>query len=320
MFRRLCHAMSLVLTAIVLASAVAADDPKPTDKVRVLILDGHSNIWHNWRANTALFKQQLEICGRFAVSVSSHLKPGDKPGFVNDTVPFPPDLSKYDVVLNNYDDDTLPFYSRDPWPWPAEFRKALDERLKDGKIGLVIVHAANNAATTWNEYNQMIGMGWRKKEFGERLALDADGKPIRIVKGEGLDSRHGTVHSYRIAVRDADHPITKDMPREWLHAPDELYHALRGPIANVHLLATAFSDKAQQGTGEHEPIIWTVAYGKGRVFHTPMGHDQTAQRCVGFLTTLRRGTEWAATGQVTLPIPADFPTGDKTSSISMSKE
>jgi hypothetical protein len=29
---------------------------------------------------------------------------------------------------------------------------------------------------------------------------------------------------------------------------------------------------------------------------------------VGFITTLLRGTEWAATGRVTLPIPTDFPT------------
>ena len=54
-------------------------------------------------------------------------------------------------------------------------------------------------------------------------------------------------------------------------------------------------------------MIWTVSYGKGRVFHTPMGHDVNAMRCVGFATTLLRGTEWAATGKVTLPIPENFP-------------
>jgi uncharacterized protein len=46
-----------------------------------------------------------------------------------------------------------------------------------------------------------------------------------------------------------------------------------------------------------------------------MGHDLSGMRCIGFITTLRRGTEWAATGKVTLPIPQDFPTADKTSSI-----
>jgi type 1 glutamine amidotransferase len=105
------------------------------------------------------------------------------------------------------------------------------------------------------------------------------------------------------------------MRGEWMHAADELYHGMRGPAENVHLLATAFDDKKRGGTGENEPMIWTVSYGKGRVFHTPMGHDRNSMLCVGFLTTLLRGTEWAATGIVTQAIPNNFPTAGKTSSI-----
>ena len=60
-------------------------------------------------------------------------------------------------------------------------------------------------------------------------------------------------------------------------------------------------------------MIWTVQYGKGRVFHTPMGHDLEAMRCQGFAAMVQRGTEWAATGKVTLPLPKAFPTADKTS-------
>jgi hypothetical protein len=44
-----------------------------------------------------------------------------------------------------------------------------------------------------------------------------------------------------------------------------------------------------------------------------MGHDLNSMRCIGFITTLQRGTEWAATGNVTLPIPENFPTAEKTS-------
>jgi type 1 glutamine amidotransferase len=116
-----------------------------------------------------------------------------------------------------------------------------------------------------------------------------------------------------VTLRDPDHPITRGLPKEWLHARDELYSGMRGPIEHVHLLATAFDDKASGGRGEVEPILWTVRYGRGRVFHTVLGHDLEAMRCVGFLTTLRRGTEWAATGKVTLPVPQNFPTADRVS-------
>ena len=78
-------------------------------------------------------------------------------------------------------------------------------------------------------------------------------------------------------------------------------------------LPWAFADKGKGGTGRHEPMLLTVTYGKGRVFHTPMGHGNDSQECVGFIATLQRGAEWAATGKVTLPIPADFPPPDKTS-------
>ncbi len=224
---------------------------------------------------------------------------------MKETIPFPPDLSKYDVLLSNYNGAA----------WPEKFQKELDESLKEGKIALAIVHAANNAFGGWVEFNEMIGMGWRDSKFGDRLIVDEQGKEKRVPRGEGPGAGHGAKHAFQVMMRDADHPITKGMPREWMHTADELYHGMRGPAKNVHLLATAFSDKGKGGTGEHEPMIWTLSYGKGRVFHTPMGHDLDGMRCVGFVATVQRGAEWAATGKVTQPLPKDFPTAEKSSSI-----
>src|SRR5258707_7541512 len=109
--------------------------------------------------------------------------------------------------------------------------------------------------------------------------------------------------------------MTRAMPMKWMHINDDLNDNMRGPIETVQLLATAYSS----GTKAHEPMIWTVSYGKGRVFHTPMGHDVNAMLCVGFQATLQRGTEWAATGEVTLPLPSNFPTADKVSVVPKAK-
>ncbi len=208
------------------------------------------------------------------------------------------------MVLSNYNGE----------PWPAEVRKALEDYVAKGG-GLAIIHAANNAFPDWPAFNEMIGLGWRGPGFGDRMTVDEKGEVVRTPKGKGPGSGHGPPHAFAVAVRDADHPITRGMPAEWMHAKDELYHGQRGPAKDMHILATAYSDKAKGGTGTNEPMIWVIPYGKGRVFTTVMGHamgdDITAIRCVGFRTTMLRGTEWAATGKVTIPIPEDFPTASQ---------
>lgn len=132
----------------------------------------------------------------------------------------------------------------------------------------------------------------------------------------GPGGGHGTQHDWQVITRDAEHPIMKGLPEKWMHAKDELYHELRGPAKNLHILATAFSDPKEKGTGENEPVLFTIAYGKGRVFHTVLGHaggenPPPAMRCAGFAVTFQRGAEWAATGAVTQAVPDCFPTADQ---------
>ncbi|MDD7887014.1 hypothetical protein PQO00_13500 [Flavivirga sp. 57AJ16] len=88
------------------------------------------------------------------------------------------------------------------------------------------------------------------------------------------------------------------------------------------VLATAFSgteadiykaNKNEGRTGRHEPLLMAVEYGKGRVFHSALGHMDYSMECVGFITTLQRGAEWAATGKFTQSIPHDFPTANTVS-------
>jgi type 1 glutamine amidotransferase len=98
-----------------------------------------------------------------------------------------------------------------------------------------------------------------------------------------------------------------------MHVADELFAGMRGPGENMTVLSTAFSDPANRGTGYDEPMLIVLSYGKGRVFHTLLGHDVEAINSVGFIATYQRGTEWAATGKVTQKIPGDFPSAEKTS-------
>ena len=297
--RKSLHWAFALLALFAVVSIVEAGDKK----IRVVLVDGQNN--HNWRATTPVMKKALLDSGKFSVDVSTNLKPGDKAPEGWESVSFPPDLSKYDVIVSNYNGAS----------WPAEFNNSLDAQLKNGKIGLVIVHAANNSFGGWNEYRQMVGMGWYGSNTGDRLLLDDGGKRVLIPKGNGDGPGHRYSGKFSVTIRDDKHPITKGMPLEWAHNNDELYDNMRGPIENVHLLATAFSP----GTKAHEPMIWTVTYGKGRVFHTPMGHDANAMRCVGFQATLNRGTEWAATGNVTIPLPENFPTDKRLSLVPEAK-
>ena len=191
---------------------------------------------------------------------------------------------------------------------------SFDEYVKSGK-GFVTVHAADNSFSNWPSYNRMIGLGgWggRTEKSGPYVYYEDDHKLVRDTS-KGRGGGHGPQHEFAVVIRDPEHPITKGLPRVWMHTKDELYQQLRGPADQMKVLATALAATDKRGSGRHEPMLMTIDYGKGRVFHTTLGHDTYSMECVGFVSTLQRGTEWAATGKVTIPAPKDFPTATKAS-------
>lgn len=268
--------------------------------IRVMLLDGESGgPYHKWQLVTPVLKKQLEETGLFQVEVVT------APPANGDFSKFKPEFSKYQVVVMNYDapDER----------WSAELKASFEQYVKNGG-GLVVVHAADNAFGKWKEFNEMIGIGgWRgRNENSGALWFFKDGK-LASDNSPGNAGNHGARQPYQITLRDTNHPITKGLPKVWMHQGDELYTNLRGPGKNMNVLGTAFADPTNRGTNRDEPILMALAYGKGKVFHTAMGHDIVALSCVGFITTFQRGTEWAATGKVTQKVPANFPTANSVS-------
>ena len=68
-----------------------------------------------------------------------------------------------------------------------------------------------------------------------------------------------------------------------------------------------FRRRNKSGTGKYEPVVVCTEVGRGRGVNLVLGHDAAAMGA-GFKTLLLRSAEWAATGKVTIPPPAIWPT------------
>jgi hypothetical protein len=270
-------------------------------RVRVLIVDGFSN--HDWKLTTALIRGILAPTQRFTVDVSTAPPTAAAAGWDE----WRPAFANYDVVIQTCND-----INGGP-PWPRPVQEALEAFVRKGG-GMYVWHAGNNAFPDWPAYNEMIGLGWRKKDFGVALTIDEHGDVRRIPAGEGENTGHGP-RVTALVKRLGDHPIHAGLPRAWLTPDTEVYYYARGPAKNLEVLSYAMNPLNHMNW----PVEWTVAYGQGRVYTSTFGHvwkgdvQPERMRCAAVQTLLVRALLWLARREQDEPVPTDFPTADRVS-------
>ena len=321
----------LISSLAVVACALSSPEVRAeARKINVLIIDGQNN--HQWATTTPLLKKILINADRFTVDVMTSPPVTPKaPQLPKITTPedkekneeslkalkiadaarlaisadqwakWSPSFAAYDVVVSNYNGEQ----------WPADVRAKFVNFVKNGG-GFVSYHAADNAFADWGDYNEMIGLGgWggRNAKSGPLLRL-RDGAWTKV-DGPGPCGGHGPQQEFLVETFAAEHPIMKGLPAKWMHTKDELYHSLRGPAKALTVLGHGLSDE----TREQEPLLMAISFGKGRVFHTTLGHHVEALDGLGFQVTFARGTEWAASGKVTQPAPKPGELSDITAAV-----
>jgi len=166
-------------------------------------------------------------------------------------------LSDYDVVV-------MHFKNYDPKvPGKAGYDN-LTQFVREGG-GLVIVHFACGAFQEFkDDFVKVAGRVWNP----ELRAHDPFGK-------------------FQVEIIDNEHPITRGLAP--FETTDELYTCLDGQTP-IKVLAEARSKVDQR----RYPMAFVLPYGKGRVFHSVLGHDPAALNVPGVGTLFRRSTAWAA--------------------------
>jgi hypothetical protein len=279
-------------------------------KIKALIVDGIAN--HDWTRMTAYNSAILKASGIFEVAVST--TPPDNSGPAA-WAAWNPRFADHDVVILHCNSGHGDMDSANPWP--DSMRTRLEDFVSGGG-GLVNTHATFPIFGGWPAFETMHGLNWNFTTKGAP-SYQVDSLGGLVADAANFDSGSmefttpGNVGE-KMGIVNPTHPVNDGLPAHWLLPTSSLAYRLKGIPAGITVLQYSINP----GTGHREPQLWTKPFGKGRVFTDAIGHllpgmPNTTYRCAGYQTTFARGVEWAATGNVTLPVPGDFPGPDSLS-------
>lgn len=257
----------LLLASLFIAVSVGRD-AVAAESERVRVLILTGANNHDWAATTPVLKELFERSPRFAV-----VDVVDDPARLDAAT-----LARCDVIVSNW--SAYPNMTGHQWGAAAE--RAFVEFIRGGK-GFVVFHAASATCHDWPEFQQLVARTWGADKTG-----------------------HGAYETFQVRIDDVDHPITDGLRDFW--TTDELWHSMvQVAPTEFHTLASAFAGFNIGGSGKVEPVLLTTRLGEGRGVNLVLGHDVHAMRNAAWRTLMLRGSEWAATGQVTIPVPDDWP-------------
>ncbi len=256
--------IALIAAAMLCGAVPASIAESQSAKIKLLLITGDDVGAHKWQETAPATRDILVNSGRFDVKVVEDLSCLENAD----------ELKPYDIIFfHRYDRSGV---------ISDKAKENLLAFVKGGK-GFAVCHLASASfgptakkegdkievvKPGWSEFNKLCGRCWVMKVSG-----------------------HGKRAPFMLHIANKNHPITKGI--EDFEADDELYAKLQGD-AKINVLATADSDWSKKT----EPLVFTLRYGKGRVFHEAFGHDTRALQNASIAKLICRGCEWAATGKV----------------------
>lgn len=166
--------------------------------------------------------------------------------------------------------DAVVFYTmhipvpEDDGPWFLGQQRSAIERLFERGQGVVVLHHSILAFSTWEFWDDVVGMIHRRTGDKFRYTI-------------GLD--------LTVGVADESHPITTGL--EAFEIRDEGYR-MDDEVVNGQVLLTVDHPDSMPVVG------WVRKVGRSRVFCDQLGHDAEAWENPSFREFLRKGILWTA--------------------------